>query len=249
MSLPGFAGPSDGEIQTGFIRWLERECRVQDVSPGEMQTWLAGVVADFLNRGINIRTLIDWQHALAARLRRKISDIRDMERRKAYQTTLFDTEHEADQSPPIVRFDESVYVDVPTRPTGALRLNRHLLGHDRAPLTDGNISGEEFQCALALDSIEGVEVWVRNVARHRDSFWLPRANGHRFYPDFVAKLHDGRLFAVEYKGAHIVGAPEAKEKDLVGRLWARRTGNVFLTVVKDQGGSDPGQQLTAALHV
>ncbi len=58
---------------------------------------------------------------------------------------------------------------------------------------------DSFQCAWSLDSLAEVDVWVRNVARHPDSFCLPRVGG-RFYPDFVARLNDGRIFVVEYKG-------------------------------------------------
>lgn len=245
--LPGLGTVPDGDLEAGFVRWLERECRVADIPSSELQTWLAGVVADLLGRGIGIRTLIDWQHALAARLRRKIAEIRGLERRQAWQANLFDGPPVDGADAPVIRFDAAVYPDVPTRPTGSLRLTRHLLGHDRAPLTDGDISGEEFQCALALDGLEAVDVWVRNVARHRDSFWLPRPNGNRFYPDFLAKLTDGRVIVVEYKGAHIVGAPEAREKDLVGRLWAARTGHLFLMVTRDAQGQGPSDQIRTAV--
>ncbi len=109
----------------------------------------------------------------------------------------------------VVRFDDTVYRNVPTHPIGSVRFTRHLLGPDRAPLIDGNPGGEEFRCAWALDSLEEVEVWARNVARHEDSFWLPRVNG-RFFPDFVARLRDGRVFVVEYKGAMLAGGADAR---------------------------------------
>jgi type III restriction enzyme len=65
----------------------------------------------------------------------------------------------------------------------------------------------------------------------------------REYPDFIARLNDGRIFVVEYKGDHIVTAQEAREKDLIGRLWARRaTGNVFLTVRRMQHSACPAEQ-------
>ena len=76
--------------------------------------------------------------------------------------------------------------------------------------------------------------------------WLPRV-GARFYPDFVAKLADGRLFVVEYKGEHLVGAPEAREKDMIGMIWARTTGNVFLMVRKFEHGIDAAGQMRNTL--
>jgi type III restriction enzyme len=58
----------------------------------------------------------------------------------------------------------------------------------------------------------------------------------RFCPGFGARLTDGRLFIVEYKGAHLIGAPDEREKTLLGKLWARKTGNVFATVRKALDG-------------
>ena len=70
---------------------------------------------------------------------------------------------------------------------------------------------EEFQCAQPIDSLPGLKFWIRNVARHPNSFWLPTATD-KFYPDFVAQLEDGRLLVVEYKGAHIADGPDTAEK-------------------------------------
>ena len=169
-------------------------------------------------------------------------------RQQAHQIALFDDQAALGTDPSCVaRFDAESYANVPTTPTGAFRLRRHLLGPDRLPLLDGDLGGEEFQCAWALDSLEQVDLWVRNLPKHPASFWLPRVQG-RFFPDFVARLTDGRLFVVEYKGEHLATAQDAREKDLLGRLWAQRTGNLFLTVRKMQHGVDPQQQMLNAIH-
>jgi type III restriction enzyme len=54
-----------------------------------------------------------------------------------------------------------------------------------------------------------------------DCRWLLAAGC--FYPDFVAKLKDGRTFVVEYKGEHLasVGKDDTNEKRLVGALWEK----------------------------
>lgn len=49
-------------------------------------------------------------------------------------------------------------------------------------------------------------------------FWLPTATD-RFYPDFVAELTDGRVFALDYKGADRANDDDTKEKRTVGQLW------------------------------
>ena len=244
--LTGLADPAPDAMRTSLIRWLERECRMPDVLADELRAWLAAVVARLESREA-LRTLVDWQHVIAARLRGKIDAAREAARQSAWQRTLFDLEPPApSEDAPVVRFGQGSYADVATTPTGALRLNKHLLGPDRAPLTDGTFAGDEFQCAVALDNTPEVEVWVRNIARHRDSFSLPRASG-RFFPDFVARLAGGRILVVEYKGEHLVTAAEAREKDALGRLWAERTGNVFLMVRKEAGGIDMSGQIANAV--
>lgn len=56
----------------------------------------------------------------------------------------------------------------------------------------------------------------------------------RFYPDFVAKLKDGRILVVEYKGEHLATNEDTKNKDLIGKLWEKSSnGNcLFLLGVK-----------------
>ena len=215
-----------------------------------MQPWIAGLIGKLLEReGVTVRTLIDWQHQIAARIRWKVAEIHKIERSNAHQIILFDDlAKPTSDAAAVVRFDNQVYRTVPTQPIGGMRFQRHLLGADRAPLLDGDLNGDEFQCAWSLDSLAEVDVWVSNVARHPDSFCLPRVGGG-FDPDFVARLNDGRIFVVVYKGEHLVGTPEAREKDRIGKLWARTTGNVFLTVRKIAHGVDAGGQMLGAISV
>lgn len=42
-------------------------------------------------------------------------------------------------------------------------------------------------------------------------------------PDFVGRLKDGRVFAVEFKGEHLWTADDAREKRAVGELRAERS--------------------------
>ena len=61
-------------------------------------------------------------------------------------------------------------------------------------------SGEEFHCAVAIDSSEDVRYWVRNVPKQKNSYALPLGAGKNFYPDFVVELNNGKTLIVEYKG-------------------------------------------------
>ena len=76
---------------------------------------------------------------------------------------------------------------------------------------------EEYDCAKEIDALEEVETWVRNVPpRHQWCFSLPTSRDD-FYPDFVARLKDGRILVVEYKGAHLTADPSQREKRRRGR--------------------------------
>lgn len=109
---------------------------------------------------------------------------------------------------------------------------------------------EEFDCAQAIDLLEEVDFWVRNLV-HSSQFWMPTAI-QRTYPDFVARLKDGRLIVIEYKGADRFTADQEKEKRLVGALWSKRSGGkgLYLMAQKtDNNGRNVRDQLLATISV
>jgi type III restriction enzyme len=93
-----------------------------------------------------------------------------------------------------------------------------------------------------------VKYWVRNVSKHPNAFRLPLANGS-FYPDFVAKLEDGKVFVVEYKGELLSGDENAENnaKRAIGELYERSGAGLFLMVEKEKGGRGMRDQLLAKL--
>ena len=135
-----------------------------------------------------------------------------------------------------------MYIDQP-RYRGHWKPNKCFLPLDQMPAFDGAEDGEEFQCAQVIDSLPSLKHWVRNVARHPRSFWLPTASD-KFYPDFVAEMEDGRLLIVEYKGAHIAEGPDTDEKRTIGALWEKQTSGLFIVVEKEVDGKDMRAQLT-----
>jgi type III restriction enzyme len=80
---------------------------------------------------------------------------------------------------------------------------------------------------------------------------LPLASGF-FYPDFVAKLKDGRIFVIEYKGEHFAGSgnDDINEKRLVGALWEKAGAGkgLFAMIEKEVGGLDMRGQLLDAIN-
>lgn len=91
-------------------------------------------------------------------------------------------------------------------------------------------SNEEIECAAFLDSLDQVEMWVRNPARGSKAFWL-QTSSDRFCPDFICKLNDGRMLVVEYKGADRWSNDENTEKRNLGELWASRSNGKCLFVM------------------
>ncbi len=98
----------------------------------------------------------------------------------------------------------------------ALDLSRH--AYDGiAPM-----NSDERQVAGALSRSSKVKWWWRNPER---SGWKIVGAYGRFYPDFLARLTDDRLVALEYKGPQLLGIDDTLRKEELGQLWARTSGH------------------------
>jgi type III restriction enzyme len=242
--------PVEGWDEINLSVWLDRQVRQIYVPPTELLRWLRDAIAHLTKvRRIAMSALWRAKYPLAQKLEAKIKSLRQEARNKAYQLYLFEPEAKTG-----ISFDEGfkffkdMYFDVRKQRGGAFKFRKHFLGPDNVPSFSGKEGdgGEEFQCAQMLDSLSEVEFWIRNVSRHVNSFRLPVASGN-FYPDFVAKLKDGRIFVVEYKGEPFAGAgnDDTNEKRLIGDLWARASGGkgLFAVIEKQVDGRDMRAQL------
>ena len=235
----------EGWTQEALVLWLDKQVRQPDVGQAELVKWLSGLATYLINsRGLHVSALMRCKFILARKIRDKLDAIRLKERNSVYQSRLF-----AAGAKPEVSFETAfVFQDGmyqgERRYRGRWQPSKHFLGAHAVPAFDGADDGEEIQCAQTLDGLPQVKFWVRNVARHRDSFWLPTATD-KFYPDFVAQLEDGRLLVVEYKGAHIADSSDTAEKRTIGELWQRTSNGkgVFVVVEKSVNGKDMRQQL------
>ena len=106
---------------------------------------------------------------------------------------------------------------------GSHRFSRHIF----AEIGELQSRGEEFECAVYLDTHPQVMFWLRNIPKREDSFWL-QTSTDKFYPDFVAWLKDDRILVVEYKGANDWSNDDSKEKRMIGEVWAERSDSRFL---------------------
>ncbi|GHV62670.1 type III restriction endonuclease [Bacteroidia bacterium] len=229
-----------------LISWLDKTLKQIDIPQGQMVNWLRQAV-EYLTevRGLKLTELMLAKYVLAKKLESKIADARLKAKKTAYQTFLFDertarVELDFDNG---FAFDANIY-DNELYYNGSFRFTKHYLGANKVPAIDGGQNGEEFQCAIAIDSLPEVKYWLRNVARNPASFWLPTATD-KFYPDFVSLLNDGRILVVEYKGAQFRGTPDVKEKELIGALWEKHTQGkgLFLMAWKTEQGLTTAEQI------
>ncbi len=240
----------EGWSQKALVLWLDRQLRQPDIGQGEMLGWLSRLVNHLVEtRGMHIAALMRCKFILARKLRDKIAAARRQEQAGVYQRYLL-----APSAKTEVSFDNTFKLQVgmyqdQRRYRGPWTPTRHFLGPDLVPAFDGADDGEESRCAQVIDSAPGVKFWIRNVANHPASFWLPTARG-KFYPDFVALLEDGRLMVVEYKGSHIAEGPDTAEKRTIGELWERRSDGrcLFLIAEKLVAGADTRAQILANIR-
>ncbi len=242
-----FQAGVEGWTPESLAIWLERQLRQPDIHPSELLRWVRDCIGHLTGpRRIPLAALMRAKFILAIVLKTTISSIRRIEHEKAYQHYLIAPEAKAGISFEHGFVFRSGMFGDQRRYRGRWRFSKHFLGPDNVPAFDGVDQGEEFQCAQALDRLPAVKYWVRNVPRHPDAFWLPLASG-KFYPDFVALLHDDRTLVVEYKGAHLAGDgnEETNEKRTIGQLWERvsQGRGLFLMVEKDVGGRDMRAQM------
>ena len=237
-------GIVEGWTSASLAAWLDRQVRQPDISQGELLRWLSDLLHYLTTeRRMDMAALVRCKFILARKVRQMIDACRQQERGKAHQKYLIGPD-----AKPEVSFDHAFEFKRGTyagerRYRGAWKPGKNLLG-DFIPAFDGADDGEEFRCAQAIDKMSAVQYWVRNVARNPGSFHLPTARG-RFYPDFVAWLKDGRMMAIEYKGAHIVDSLDTAEKKTVGHVWEKSSGGkcLFVMIEQEVEGADMQTQL------
>ncbi|MDR1350766.1 MAG: DEAD/DEAH box helicase family protein [Zoogloeaceae bacterium] len=236
---------SDTDIWTpaNLVYWLDRKLRQQDIPQPQMLEWLRRNIEYLTDtRKITLANLVIAKYALLNKLLAKITAARQRVKNKAFELFERETRKELDFENGF-SFTEKMY-DGELCYQGSYKFAKHFLGNNKVPIMDGGETGEEFQCAKAMDAEPQIRFWLRNVARHPASFKLPTSSDF-FYPDFAAMLNDGRILVVEYKGAHLAETPDTKEKVLIGELWEKHAKGkgLFLLAVKNKNGKTVAEQI------
>ena len=216
--------------KAGLVDWLDRQLQPMPRFTRAQLDQFLGRVVDWLEaeRGLSLAEMVDHKGRIVDLLRGKL---------RGYLTTQSGRQFEQltltgpGEGRPWVDVDPAVEFEFPMRPPygidlypGPHQFSKNFYGPTQVGSFDGPPEGE-LAVALWLDHDDRVQWWVRNPVRSDGGFHFPLAR-RRFWPDFVAVLHDGRFVVVEHKG--IIDPLEAQKK-LVGELWEQRSAgaNVF----------------------
>lgn len=211
--------PTDAIRREDLLRMLDRRLRRSDVLQPDLIAWLGRAIDGLGAQGHAPAALARHFNALVDACETRLDALLAERRRGAFQRALLPGAIAKPVIDPAQRFafDPQRY---PMRwpYTGTYVFRRHFYPVPGELKPD--LAAEETACAVALDRLPGLRWWVRNLDRQPEtSFWLPTSTD-RFYPDFVAELDHGRLLVVEYKGAHLYGDDDAREKRDIGQAWA-----------------------------
>ncbi|WP_158817181.1 DEAD/DEAH box helicase [Methylocapsa sp. S129] len=212
-----------GWTKAALVNWLDRRLPtsarrdITRVSSTLFITKALDVIS--AKTGMTLDALARAKFRLVDAFVKVIAKYRDTREAAAFERALFPQsglEFETSSDVELI-FDENRYgYNQPYK--GGTEFKKHLF----RVVGDLEASGEEFDCAVYLERSTDVKAWVRNTSKQPHSFWL-QTSSDKFYPDFVALLNDGRVLVVEYKGAYIATADDAKEKRLIGELWADKS--------------------------
>ncbi|MCF7543404.1 DEAD/DEAH box helicase [Pseudomonas petrae] len=249
--LPGF---SHDRTATDLIGWLDQETRDHTIKQPVLREWLRRTIDGLLGRGFSLEQLLKGQFVLRRKLSEQLASAKVAAYKKGFQQALFEgglevvtsdgPDHAYTYPADMTAYPAHYYYQ------GPYRFKKHYYpvpGDLNWKTGKGKVT-EEFDCAQAIEMLDEVEFWVRNLV-HPSQFWMPTSK-QRTYPDFVARLTDGRLLVVEYKGGDRITADQEKEKKLVGELWAARSngkGVYLMAQQKDDRGNGISEQLRSAI--
>lgn len=236
--LPGFA---QDRTEADLVGWLDTEVRDTKLRQPVIREWIRRAVDGLQKqRGFSLAQLLKGQFVLRRKFREELLHAKATAYKVGFQQFLFDNtdivvpaepDHAFTYPPDMLRYPARDYF------TGAWKFEKHYyprVGDLRWKTSAGDLT-EEFQCAMAIDSLDEVDFWVRNLV-DPSQFWMPTATD-RTYPDFVLKLKDGRLLVVEYKGAQLKSGDDSDEKRLIGELWEKKSGGKGLYLMLTIGPS------------
>lgn len=209
---------SAGWDRDRLIYLLARACQRDDTTEADLLVFITGWVSH-LEATHGLIPLLVHKNRLPARL----TECLNLCAEQAGQRGLGDLFSTLDApASPLTVAPDQVFVAftpqttyAPAKPYQGRLFQKHLYP------SVGEMNQPETELAVVLDALPEVEVWLRNLERHPHSFRLPcPAKGNDwFYPDFLARLQDGRVLVLEYKGSQMEDSDRAKRQ--IGLAWQR----------------------------
>lgn len=209
-----------GWTPTALTGWMLPRVRQTDVTGSSLRTFVLATIEGLMrDRHWAIDRVAAEKFRLAEAIETRIGHHRDAKRKASYEHFLFGQEAKVETSPERAITVDPAYYSPNWYYDGSYRFKRHV-----GRVGELKSEGEEYQCAIYLDSHSKVKRWIRNIDRRpQHSFWL-QTSTDRFYPDFIAEIGEGRWLVVEYKGKDRWSDDDSREKRRLGELWAQRSG-------------------------
>lgn len=208
-----------------LARFLDRGTRQIHTAQPVYLEYCRRVVTKLLEeRRVPLATLVRGKYALRRAVVARVQQLRERTAQRGVQLFLEGAGEPVMPDAGSFGFEPYRY-NVASFYTGPFRPGRHFYARM------GKMNPFEVECARIIDGLPGVETWVRNGETLPGNYSLPTSRGN-FFPDFVAKMRDGRVLIVEAKGR----ADEYdREKDNIGRRTAEVSGGrvAFVTVWQD----------------
>ena len=215
--------------ESRLVEWLDNKIEHPDITKPSAVLFLNAAIRALIESGRTLDEIARNKFDLCMALKQFINELRSCQQADEFKA-LFATHADqfATSAELSVIFNEDRYA-YNTLYSGATKFNKHYT----TIVGDLKHVGEEFDCACYLDSMKEVRYWIRNVPQKRTSFWLQLPN-HKFYPDFVALLKDGRILVVEYKGKRDYDMEQSKRD--IGAFWAEASkGKCLFCMPTDRG--------------
>lgn len=220
--------------------WGDRGTRQVHTAQPVYLEWCRRVVADLVERRhMPLATLVRGKYVLRKAVLARVEQLRLRSARAGVQQFLDGLGEPVLSDACVFAFDLYRY-NVASFWSGGFVPQRHFYARV------GKMNPFEAEVARVLDGWPGLEVGVRNGELLPGNYALPTSRGN-FFPDFVARLDDGRLLLVEAKGR---SDEYDCEKDNIGRRAAEVSDGrlAFVTVWQnDDAGRSVQQQIAAAL--
>jgi type III restriction enzyme len=210
---PGWTSPA-------LTGWMLPRVRQTDVTGSSLRSFVLAAIEGLMrDRHWTTDRVAAEKFRLAEAIETRIGQHRNAKRAASYERFLFAQDAKVQTSPERTMTIDPAYYSPNWFFEGGYRFRKHI-----GRVGELKSDGEEFDCAVWIDSHSKVKRWMRNIDRRpQHSFWL-QTSTDKFYPDFVVEIGNGKWLVVEYKGKDRWSDDDSREKRRLGELWAERSG-------------------------